>query len=79
LAKAVGAQVFMPDFFGEGNALKIGEYPPKTEQEKKKLQNFFAGTAAPPVTADRLVDFAKVLKGEGFGNIGALGYCWGNV
>jgi len=76
LAKTVGAQVFMPDFLGEGNEFKIGDFPPKTEEGKKKLQNLFAGT---PITADRLVDFAKVLKGEGFGNIGALGYCWGNV
>jgi hypothetical protein len=67
----------MPDFAGEGNEIKV--FPPETEQEKKKLQNFFAGTAGPPISAGRLVDFANVLKGEGFKKTGALGYCWGNV
>ena len=69
----------MPDFFGEGNALEIEGYPPRNEQDKKKLQNFFTGPASPPSTANRLVDFSNVLKGEGFKKIGALGYCWGNV
>ena len=79
MAKTVGAQVFMPDFLGEGGVCKLDEVPAKTEQQKKKLQNLFAGTDGPPVIAGRLVDFANVLKGEGFKKIGALGYCWGNV
>jgi len=69
----------MPDFVGEGNTCSIDGFPPKTEEGKKKLQNFFTGTDSPPITAVKLVDFANVLKGEGFKKIGALGYCWGNV
>jgi len=77
LAKATGAQVFMPDFFGEGGELALDRLPPKNEEDKKALQKFFAGSASPPVTAPRLVDFAKVLKAEGVKKTGAIGYCWG--
>lgn len=68
----------MPDFFGEGGAFGIEKMPPRNEQDKKDLQDFFAA-AKPSATAPRLVDFANVLKGEGFKKIGAIGYCWGNV
>jgi len=76
LAKTLGAQVFVPDFLGE-NVYKLENFPPKSEQEKKDLQNFFRTTANPSVTAVSLVEFANILKGEGFKKIGALGYCWG--
>ena len=79
LAKTLGAQVFMPDFFGEGSAFGVEKLPPRNEQDKKDLQAFFGGIASPPSNAARLVDFANVLKGEGFKKIGAIGYCWGNV
>ena len=78
-AKTVGAQVFMPDFFGEGNAFPIEKYPPKDDKTKKEVQDFFGGIASPPGTATRLVDYAHVLKGQGFKKIGAIGYCWGNA
>ena len=79
LAKTLGAQVFMPDFFGEGKAFGIEKLPPRNEQDKKDLQEFFGSIANPPATAAKLVDFANVLKGEGFKNVGAHGYCWGSV
>jgi dienelactone hydrolase len=79
LATAVGAQVFMPDFFGEGNEFGIGKLPPKNEQDKKDLDDFFKTFANIPTTVTRLINFAKVLKGEGFKKIGALGYCFGDV
>ena len=66
------AQIFMPDFFGEGKAFRM-------DQDKKEAQAFLKGTANPPASATRLLDFANLLKGEGFKKIGALGYCWGNV
>ena len=69
----------MPDFFGEGKAFGIENFPPKNDQDKKDLQDFFGGPASPPATAARLVDFANVLKSEGFKKLGAHGYCWGNV
>lgn len=69
----------MPDFFGEGNAFNIENYPPKNDSNKNELQGFLAGTANPPATAARLVNFAKVLKGEGFEKLGAHGYCWGKI
>ena len=78
MAKTSHAQVFMPDFFG-GNPYPLDKFPSKTDQDKKDLQDFFGGSANPPATATKLVDFANVLKGEGFKKVGALGYCWGNV
>ncbi|KAF9786024.1 dienelactone hydrolase [Thelephora terrestris] len=77
LAKTLGVQVFMPDFFGEGNTFDIKKFPPKTDQDKKDIQDFFGGVGSPPPAATRLVDFAHGLKREGFKKIGALGYCWG--
>jgi dienelactone hydrolase len=77
LAKTVGAQVFMPDFFGEGNAFPFEKYPPKDGKTKKEIQDFFGGIATPPGAATRLVDYAHVLKGQGFKKIGAIGFCWG--
>lgn len=78
LAKTVGAKVFMPDFFGEGNAFKIEKYP-ITDETREEFNAFLKGVANPPSTATRLVDFAHVLKSQGFKKIGALGYCWGNA
>jgi len=77
LAKTLGARIFMPDFFGEGNAFGLENFPPKDDQGKKELQEFFVGIGNPPATAAKLVDFANLLKGEGFKKIGAHGYCWG--
>ena len=79
LAKVLGAQVFFPDFIGEGNECKIETFQPGTEEGKKQVQSFHTGPNSPPITAGRFVDFANVLKGEGFKKIGAIGYCWGNV
>ena len=79
LAKTLGAQVFMPDFFGEGNEYPLERFPSKTEEDKKYFREFFAGLANIPINATKLVNFANVLKGEGFKKVGALGYCFGNV
>ncbi|KAF9650733.1 dienelactone hydrolase [Thelephora ganbajun] len=77
LAETIGAQVFMPDFFGEGNAFGLEKIPPRNERDRRDLQSFIGGIANPPAAAVKLVEFANVLKGEGFKKIGALGYCWG--
>ena len=71
LAKTLGAQVFMPDFLGDGVA-NLG-------QSREEIRALFGTLADPPTIAARLAAFAHVLKGEGFKKIGALGYCWGNV
>lgn len=79
MAESVGAQVFIPDFFGEGNAFSIEKIPPKNDQDGKDLQDFIQGVADPHVAVEKLIAFANTLKGEGFKKIGALGYCWGSV
>lgn len=77
LAKTVDATVFMPDFFGEGNAFPIEKYPPPDDKAKQEIQDFFGGVASPALAIDGLVKFATVLKGDGYKKIGAIGYCWG--
>lgn len=46
----------MPDFF-KGNPLPQELYPPKTDEDKKAVQNFFNGPAAP---ADNLKALSAV-------------------
>ena len=70
--------MFIPDFFG-GKPFPIEKFPPKDDQAKKELEDFFNGIANPPANADRLAQFVKELKGEGYKSIGALGFCWGNA
>ena len=79
LAKAVGAQVFVPDFFGEGNAPSMDRFPPKSDEDRKYIQEFLEGPANVPATAAKTIAFANVLKSAGFKKIGALGYCFGNA
>ena len=68
----------MPDFF-DGQPLDISVFPPKTDEHKKILGNFFATTANPEETQKKIPECLKAA--EKFNpNIkvwGALGYCWG--
>jgi len=77
LAKTTGAQVLMPDFLGEGGEIAVDRVPAKTEEDKKALQKFFAGSASPPTLAPQVVDFVNLLKAEGVKKVGCIGYCWG--
>jgi len=77
VADELKVQVFMPDFFEEGEPWPVDQFPPKTDEEKKKLQEFFGGIASPPENKTKLVAFAEALKGDGAKFVGTFGFCWG--
>lgn len=77
LASRLNVQVLMPDFFEEGSAWLLEQYPPKTDEQKANIQKFFGGIASPPDNAEKLLTFGKALKEEGVKTVGCYGFCWG--
>ena len=69
----------MPDFFEPGEPWPVDQFPPKTDEEKKKLQEFFGGIAKPTDAVAKLINVAKTLKSEGVEFVGTYGFCWGTV
>lgn len=78
MAKSVGARVFIPDFLGD-QIFSLEEYLIGGEKIKERIRTLSKGVGNPLETAARLVNYAEVLKGQGFKKIGAIGFCWGNV
>ncbi|KAI0651509.1 Alpha/Beta hydrolase protein [Trametes meyenii] len=77
LADKLNAQVLMPDFFEPAGPWPVDQFPPKTDEEKAKLQAFFGGTAKPQDAVGKLINVGKALKSEGAGWVGTFGFCWG--
>lgn len=71
-------QVFMPDFF-LGKPLPHSDFPPDTDEKKKKVGDFFAGPANPPDTAKKVPELLKEIEKQttGIKKWGSLGMCWG--
>ncbi|PGH11571.1 hypothetical protein AJ79_04829 [Helicocarpus griseus UAMH5409] len=75
-------RVFMPDFF-DGSPADISWYPPKTDEHKQKLGQFFQTKAAPPNTLSRIPGVVQEAnskfapEGGKFKAWAILGYCWG--
>lgn len=71
-------QVFMPDFF-LGKPLSHSDYPPDTDEKKKKVGDFFAGPASPPDTTKKVPALLKEIekRATGIKKWGSLGMCWG--
>jgi dienelactone hydrolase len=70
-------QVFIPDLFF-GQPFSKADFPPDTEEKKKKLGDFFGGPADPGATSKKLpaiVDQLTQLSGAQ--KWGVLGQCWG--
>ena len=67
----------MPDFFEEGSAWMLEQYPPKADEQKANIQKFFGGIASPPANAEKLFAFGKALKDDGVKRVGCYGFCWG--
>lgn len=78
IADNLKVQVLMPDFFEDGEPYPLERFPPKTDEDKARLQAFFGGIALPPKNKDRLIDFGKTLKGDGVKFAGVYGFCWGS-
>jgi len=66
----------MPDLF-RGKPFDLAAFPPRTEQGKQDLQNFFKGTGDFSVRLPELIEIAESLQKEGYEKIGTLGFCWG--
>lgn len=76
MASSTDSLVVMPDFF-KGETLDPSVYPPKNDEDKKKLSTFFSTVANPK---DRLVDanaVVEALREDGRTKLGVMGYCWG--
>ncbi|KAJ9094008.1 hypothetical protein QFC20_006988 [Naganishia adeliensis] len=71
-----GTKVVMPDFL-QGNPWPVDQFPPKTDEQKEKLQQFFGTTANPQERLKETVEIAKALQSEGYTSIGLYGFCWG--
>jgi hypothetical protein len=77
LADALGAEVYMPDFFAPAAPWPTDEFPPKTNEQSEALQAFFGGPASPSDGAVKLRLLAEALKADGAVKVGAFGFCWG--
>lgn len=77
LADELKAQVLMPDFFDGDEPWPLDKFPPKTDEDKKKLQEWFGGYANPANHVPRFTKVAQALKDEGVQFVLGYGYCWG--
>ncbi|KAL0950700.1 hypothetical protein HGRIS_007477 [Hohenbuehelia grisea] len=77
IASTLKTKVYMPDFFDPAPAFPADNFPPKTDEAKKQLQDFFGGPASPPDTMKKLVAFGNHLKSNGAKRLGVYGFCWG--
>ncbi|KAJ3556318.1 hypothetical protein NM688_g2094 [Phlebia brevispora] len=77
LAKELNAQVILPDFFEGDEPWPLDKFPPKTPEDKKKLQEWFGGFANPKNHVPKLNAVGKAVKEDGAEFVVAYGYCWG--
>ena len=77
LAEKLNAHVLMPDFFEPADAWPVDKFPPQTDEEKGKLQQFFGGPANPQNSVTKLLKVSEALKQDGAKFVGAFGFCWG--
>ena len=77
LANWLNVQVLMPDFFEDGSAWLLEQYPPTTDEQKANIQKFFGGIASPRTNAEKLLKFGTSLRNDGVKKIGCYGFCWG--
>jgi len=67
----------MPDFFEPADAWPVDKFPPSTDEEKTRLQQFFGGPANPQDSVAKLLRAGEALKQDGAKFVGAFGFCWG--
>jgi dienelactone hydrolase len=71
-------KVFIPDWF-EGKPANIAWYPPKTDEDKANMGNFFQTQAKPERVVPHIPAMVEAAK-KLYPNITAwaiIGYCWG--
>lgn len=76
LAHTLKAKVVMPDFFYPHPPCSLEEFPPDTDEKKKRVQAFFAGPANISKTVENVKKVGEALKTEG-NAVSVYGYCWG--
>jgi dienelactone hydrolase len=79
LADELNAQVLMPDFFEGDEPWPLDKFPPKTDEDKKRLQEWFGGFANPKNHTPKLLKVGQELKSQGVSFVMAYGYCWGRL
>lgn len=77
LANATNGRVLMPDFFEPNKAWDAHNFPPRTDKERRLLQEFFRGPAKPEDAVNALLRVGKALRSDGVKNVGTYGLCWG--
>ncbi|EAU92634.2 dienelactone hydrolase [Coprinopsis cinerea okayama7 len=77
IADSLKTTVYMPDFFEPEEAFSIEKFPPRHDQDKQDLQDFFGGIASPPATTKKLTTFGAYLKSQGHKKVATYGFCWG--
>lgn len=77
LAEELKAQVIMPDFFEGHEPWPLSKFPPKTDEDKKKYQEWFGSVADPAKRIPRLIKAGETLKEDGAEFVVGYGYCWG--
>ena len=76
LSESLKVPVFMPDFL-RGKPWPVEGFPPRSDEEQKKLGEWFGTIGSIP---DRLKDMEGVtsaLKSKGYAKLGLYGFCWG--
>ncbi|KAG8748636.1 hypothetical protein FRC10_000027 [Ceratobasidium sp. 414] len=76
LAETLDAFVVYPDFF-DGKPWPNEAFPPRNDEEGKKLQQFFGETANLDNRLTQLTLMADQLRTEGAKFVGTIGFCWG--
>ncbi|KAG9100397.1 hypothetical protein FRC06_004173 [Ceratobasidium sp. 370] len=76
LAETLDAFVVYPDFFDD-QPWPNEAFPPRNEEEGKKLQQFFGEAANLDNRLAELTTLADQLRTEGAKFVGTVGFCWG--
>ena len=69
--------MIMPDFFEDNEPWSLERFPPSTDEDKKKFQEWFGGFANPANHVPKLIKVGQALKDDGAEFVVTYGYCWG--
>ena len=76
LSEVMNTKVVMPDFL-RGHPWPIDGFPPRNDEEGKKLGEWFGTIASVPDRSKDLESVAAELKKNGAEKLGLYGFCWG--
>jgi len=76
MASSTNSLVIMPDFF-KGKPMDLSVYPPKSDDDRKAIQNFTKTTGNSEERLKELNIILEALKKDGAKKVGVMGFCWG--